>query len=598
MSDLQHGKPNGDPTGNPISNPIDNRNGKTMARALEWDGIAYEGGSDYLRSDGGRETDSGMGKAALPFAGFLDSLPAACEVLRPYQRQGLAEIAQVLHAGERRILRQLPTGGGKTHEIAAVTLAASQADLRVLILATRTRLVRQIHERLDSFGVDHGVLAAELSALRNLLLPVQVASADTVYRRCLGNGRTPLPSAEVVIFDEAHLAAATSRMAILQRYPDALHLGFTATPARKSGRSLSAAFDQLILGPGMLELIQAGSLVRPRIFNIPVVTRAELKSLPKDAAGDFQAKDLAGLMSRPKLIGDVVDNWLQIAAGKRSIIFAVNKAHGASLVEDFSRRGVPAELLTDQDDEPTREAVIARLESGQTTVIVNCFLMAYGVDLPSVECIVLARPTRSLPMYLQMVGRGMRPAPGKEFFLLIDHGRVVENLGLPTGDFGWNLDDARNVNREAEARSRSNTVEKPRTCPECHHVWAVSEGGNACGVCGWAPAPKAKSIIAEQANLAELDTERTKRPTPHSPEVQQFYREALGEYAKRKPDIWRERPNTARASCWHSMRERFGLPEQRIPSSYWSLMPLPPSPATAGWLQHRRIAFWRSKKAA
>src|SRR6185437_5891182 len=131
----------------------------------------------------------------------------------------------------------------------------------------------------------------------------------------------------------------------------------------KSGRSLSAAFDRLILGPSMLDLIQEGSLVRPRIFNVPVVSSAELKALPKDAPGDFQAKDLSTLMSRAKLVGDVTENWLSIAAGKRSIIFAVNKAHGAFLVEDFSRRGVSAELLTDKDDEATREAVLARLES-------------------------------------------------------------------------------------------------------------------------------------------------------------------------------------------------------------------------------------------
>src|SRR6185312_6528197 len=160
MTELPHGDPIGDPNGNPYDNP----NGQTMARALEWSGIAYEGGIEPLRSNGYSDTDVGRERAPLPFAGFLDSLPAVCDVLRPYQRQGLAEIAQALHAGERRILRQLPTAGGKTHEIAGVTLAASQGELRVLILATRTRLVRQLHERLEAFGVDHGVLAAELPA--------------------------------------------------------------------------------------------------------------------------------------------------------------------------------------------------------------------------------------------------------------------------------------------------------------------------------------------------------------------------------------------------------------------------------------------------
>lgn len=166
-------------------NPI----GKSMARAVGVEWNAYEGGSDSLRSDGATDTDLGRKRTPLPFAGFLDSLPAACDVLRPCQRQGLAEIAQALHAGERRILRQLPTGGGKSHEIAALTLSASQAGLRVLILATRTRLVRQIHERLESFSVDHGVLAAALPEMRNLMLPIQVA-----IERASGSG-APGPAA-------------------------------------------------------------------------------------------------------------------------------------------------------------------------------------------------------------------------------------------------------------------------------------------------------------------------------------------------------------------------------------------------------------------
>ena len=532
----------------------------------------------------------------LPLASFLDSLPIACAALRPYQRQGIAEIAQAVRDGERRILRQLPTGGGKTHEIGAITLCAYGQQLRVLILATRTRLVRQIHERLEAFGVPHGIIAAELRGMFDAFQFVQVASADTLYRRCLGDGVMPLPAADVVIFDEAHLAAADSRLAILEQYPNALRLGFTATPARKSGKSLSMAFDRLILGPSILELIRAGSLVRPRIFNVPVVSPAELKALPKDAAGDYAEGAVGQLLSRPKLIGDVIENWLVIAAAKRTIVFACSKAHGASLVEGFGRAGIAAEILTDQDDEETREGAIERLESGQTRVLVNCFLMAYGVDVPAVECIVLARPTRSLPMYLQMVGRGMRPAPGKDYFVLIDHGRVVENLGLPTSDFGWNLDDTRNVNREAEKRARTKTVEQPRTCPDCHHTWLVSEDASGCKLCGWAPAPTAKAVKVQSATLTELDVDAEAHgPNAHSPEVEQFFREALGDAARRNPAKWHATPNKCRAAAWHAMRERFGLPEQQIPGRYWSMQPETPSAQVAGWLTHRRIKYARSR---
>jgi DNA repair protein RadD len=531
-------------------------------------------------------------------ASFLEELPPpACDVLRDYQREQLRSAQQAIRAHIRRILLQAPTGSGKTHEIAAATLAAHRAGLRVLILTTRTRLVRQIHERLEAFGVGHGVIAAQLPSMIDRFQFVQVASADTLYRRCLVSDRTPLPPADIVIFDEAHLAAADSRLKLLEQYPRAVLLGFTATPARKSGRPLREAFDHLILGPSVKSLLEDRLLVRPRIFSVPVLTKSELAALPKDSAGDYQTGAAAELLSREKLLGDVLENWLRIAAGKRSIVFACNKRHGAHLVDSFTARGVAAELLTDEDDESTREAVIGRLEAAQTTVVVNCFLMAYGVDLPEVECIVLARPMRSVVMYLQAVGRGLRAAPGKDCCILIDHGRVVESLGLPTADFGWSLEEGRNVNRmAAEATARAYAAEKPRTCPDCKHVWLVSELGNSCEVCGWAPAPTAKPVRFASADLHELGAD-AQTLAPHTEEVATFFREALGWYAQRWPDRWRERPKSARWYAWVKTRERFELADSvRMPGRLWEISPAPVSSEVNGWVYSRHIRDVRARR--
>jgi DNA repair protein RadD len=556
-----------------------------------------EGKSHSLGAVGEIRTAGAVVNLALsPVVSFLDVLPATCDVLRPHQREQLGRVSRALHAGYRRPLVQLPTGGGKTHEIASITLAATVTGLRVLILATRTRLIRQISERLTAFRAAHGIIAASLPELIHAAARIQVASADTLHRRCIADQRRPLPGADVVIFDEAHLAVADSRLGILQRYPDAIRLGFTATPARRSGRSLGEAFDCLVTGPSVLELIQAGLLVRPRIFNSPIVTTAELKAIPKDAANDYAAGALADVMRRPKLIGDVVSNYLRIAAGKRALVFACSKAHGADLSQEFCRAGIAAELLTDQDDEAGREAAIARLEAGQTHVLVNCFLMAYGVDVPSVEAIVLARPTRSLVMYLQMVGRGLRPAPGKDHCLLIDHGRVVETLGLPTANFDWSLDGRRNVNREALARhGRTQTAERPRTCPECQHTWLVSELGNACRECGWAPTPKARPIAVQEADLAEIADDPA-AVSPHSTEVTQFFCEAVAWYGARWPDRWRERPNSGRWWAWNQARRKFKFPDSvAIPRSFWEATPAPPSSTTSGYLKHSLIRYAKGR---
>ena len=130
---------------------------------------------------------------------WLDVLPSAADCLRDYQRAQIADIATEMHTGHTRILAQAPTGAGKTHIIATVTMAAAAAELRVLVLATRTRLVRQIHERLEAFGIRHGVIAAPLPHLRNYSAQIQVASVDTLNRRALVNEHIPLPAAEVVI---------------------------------------------------------------------------------------------------------------------------------------------------------------------------------------------------------------------------------------------------------------------------------------------------------------------------------------------------------------------------------------------------------------
>lgn len=531
---------------------------------------------------------------------WLEVLPPQADCLRDYQREQLGRLSRALQSGYRRPLVQLATGGGKTHMISAVTSAAVAAGLSVIILATRTRLVRQLHERLSAFGVRHGVVARSLQGHGDYSARVQVCSVDTLHRRAIVGRQIPLPPASVVIFDEAHLATADTRLGILDSYPGAIRLGFTATPARKSGKSLGVAFDCLVPGRSIRELTAAGTLVALRIFNTPLVTTKELKAVPKDADNDYQTAALGELLARPKLVGDVLENWLRIANRKRTLVFAVNKAHGTSLLDAFQRRGIPAEILTDADDEATREEVIARLERGATQVVVNCFLMSYGVDIPSVECIILARPTRSLTMYLQMVGRGLRPSPetGKADCILIDHGHVVETLGLPQSDFPWTLDAARNVNREALERARTVTPEAMRTCQECAAIWMTSEQGHACPECGWKPAPKSRPMLVQEADLQEMADPEIEVTASH-PRVLRFFREACGWYAKRWPHRWMEKQKSARWASWMNTVEKFKFGDGvRMPSAFWETQPLPAGLDVSGWCQHRLIKRMRSKARA
>jgi DNA repair protein RadD len=535
--------------------------------------------------------------AAPELPTFLDVLPASANCLRQNQHALIGQIRDALGIGETRILIQGDTAFGKTHVISATTAAAVGAGLRVLVMVTRTRLALQVHERFERFGIPHGVIAASLPNLTWAAAPVQVVMADTLYRRSIVDARMPLPSADVVIFDEAHLSLGASRMQVLAQYPNATHLGFTATPAKISGRSLRDGYDVLICGPSTKSLIASGDLVRPKIFSAPAVTSSELAAVRKDSkSGDYATGELGALMSRPKLVGNVIQNWLRIANGKRTIVFACDKAHGAALNQEFRQVGVSAELLTDQDSEPDREAAIFRLEQGKTKILINCFLLSYGIDIPAVECIVLARPTRSIVLYRQAIGRGMRPSPGKDHLIVIDHGRVVENLGMPDEAIAWSLDDGTNVNRSTAKRiaERKRTAESPRTCPECSHMWLVSEDGPACDACGWAPAPIPKTVIVQDADLQEvggLDREHT------GDDAQRFFSEALTYYVNRWPQKWTEKPNSARWWAWLNTKERFKLQIEKPPSNYWRTMPSPLTPRTSGWIKSRLIAYARRQHA-
>ena len=208
---------------------------------------------------------------------------------------------------------------------------------------------------------------------------------------------------------------------------------------------------------------------------------------------------------------------------------------------------------------------------------------------------MLARPTRSVVLYLQAVGRGMRSATGKEHVVLIDHGRVVENLGLPTYDRDWSL-TGENVNTQAAhklAESRIHGEEKPRHCRECGCTWVLSEDGSNCPNCGWQPVPRPRAVRVVAADLGEIAANTT--PPVN---LQPFYQEACGWYARRWPERWELKPNSGRFWAWSQTRTKFKRPDdERMPSRFWDLPKLEPTPETAGWLKAMQIRWFKGRQA-
>lgn len=393
--------------------------------------------------------------------------------LRDYQLAALQRVRdEILQRARTRILLVAPTGAGKTVMAVELARAALSKGRRVLFVAHRKELIDQACLRLGA--IPHGVIMA--GRRTDPLMPVQVASIQTLSRRVA-------PPADLVIVDEAHRAAADSYRALLAQYPRSISVGLTATPWRTDGRGLADLFDSSVLVESPRALIEKGYLCHYRAWAWEV---PDLRGV-RTVAGDYDARGLEQVMSSARIVGNVVAEWVKAAPGP-TVVFAVNRAHSRFLTAQFVAAGVAAEHV--DGDSPDRDDIVARFRAGGFPVLCNCNILSEGFDLPDIACVVLARPTKSLAMYLQQVGRGLRPAPGKTL-RIHDHAGCFSSMGTPDQERDYSLTGSKNTQPQAL------TV---RVCPKCFAVYAP--GPEACPACGYVrpvevvPVPKSVEGVA------------------------------------------------------------------------------------------------------
>ncbi len=409
--------------------------------------------------------------------------------LRDYQVRAIEQI----EAGGSAIY-VLPTGGGKTVVFCKAIEAFAARGERVLIIVHRVEILDQTSYKLQSLGIEHGIIKAGRIANPERL--IQLASIQTLARR-VGDGRLEYPKADVVVVDECHHALAHTWRAALDANPDARRYGFTATPCRGDGRGLGDLFDDLIIGPQVAELQSAGHLTSVKYF---APANPNLRGV-STRNGDYAVNELAERMNRAHLIGDIVTQWHRLAERRRTIVFAVDVGHSVHIRDEFVKAGVKCEHLDGTTDKDERKAILARLDSGDTEVVTNCMVLTEGFDCPPVGCIVLARPTKQLGLYRQMAGRGLRPAEGKYNLILIDHSGAVHRHGLLEDEITWTLEvDTRAVNEKHDGRSKGD-LDPFVDCSQCG---SVRERGAACPSCGFKPGPRPDLIIATDEDLVEI----------------------------------------------------------------------------------------------
>jgi superfamily II DNA or RNA helicase len=463
--------------------------------------------------------------------------------LRPYQEAGIEAVRSRMRTGKRRIVFVLATGGGKTVCACAIISGAIEKGSRALFCAHRRELIAQtftkllrsglpfqqigivmagtpphrpslfretpldIIARMTTAGFTDKAIDRELWGMfgaRRPQAPIQVASIDTARDKELGDF-------DLVIIDECHRARAASYVKLILKYrARARVLGLTATPFPAGGLSLGdivegeALFDDLVPPAATArELAEMGYLVTPRMFGVPPSSLPDLSEVRVTKDGDWNQEDLEKASNTKRLVGDIVAHWKQRGEGLRTVVFAAGVKHSREIVAAFGAAGVHAEHLDGETPTETRDAILARLDSGQTTVVSQCDVLTEGWDQPSVAVLIFARSTRSRRLAKQMMGRGLRPHPDKPFTLFLDHAGVIAEHDGPLAEEDFSIDPSK--------KKRSGGEVSIKMCPKCFAIvpstMRVCDGTLPDGaLCGhrFGEASERDPIAQEDGELIEI----------------------------------------------------------------------------------------------
>jgi len=357
--------------------------------------------------------------------------PFECEVkktyiLRQYQNDGIHKINEKWDEGIRSILFQSPSGTGKTVLFSEIARLCYTYDRKILIVVHRKELVEQAKDKLLNNGVDAGIIMA--GVLSDYTKSVQIASIQTLMNR-------EHPEAEFIIIDEAHHAKATTYRKLWDMYPNAKFLGVTATPIRLNGEGFEDIFNELIVSDSIQKFISGGFLVPVDHYvgSIPELSKIKLRG------GDYENFPLSIQMMKKNILADLVSTYKDKCHGKSTIVFAVNIDHSKQIVASYNRNGISAAHIDATTSTKEREQIISDFKNKKIQVVSNVEIITEGFDFPECEVVQLARPTKSLSLYLQMVGRVLRPSEGKLRGLVLDHANLWLEHGLSTINRNWSL---------------------------------------------------------------------------------------------------------------------------------------------------------------
>lgn len=393
----------------------------------------------------------------MDFASFVQDNT----VLRPHQIEAKAKIFDAWSKYDS-VMLQMPTGTGKTYLFTSLindiinTYKLAHKDIKILIVAHRTELLDQISATLNKFGISHGFIQGARE--QYLWKRVQVGSIMSLltdknyYNVCR-------QKFDYIIVDEAHHSLADTYIRLFGLFPNAKKLGVTATPWRLNHESFLSLYQYLIVSPQISWFINNNLLSDFDYVSIKqdsevqkLVDRSEVVS-----TGDFSNADLDNTFNNQRIRSKLYESYLQFANGRKGIVYAINKCHAAKIAELYSSHGVKAMAIDCDTPRDVRQEMITAFKKGEISVLVNVDIFTEGFDCPDVNFIQLARPTKSLSLYLQQVGRGLRIVEGKEKTIILDNVGLYNYFGLPDANRKWQYhfeghEDVEHISRSSQDR--------------------------------------------------------------------------------------------------------------------------------------------------
>jgi superfamily II DNA or RNA helicase len=490
-------------------------------------------------------------------------------MLRSDQTSALDALRDAVREGKRRICMQAPTGWGKTEFAAALTSNAQAKKKKVLFTVPAISLIDQTVSVFARRGIlDVGVIQAD-HHMSNWDMPIQIASVQTLMRRTV-------PDVGVVMLDECHRWFKFYEQWLGTRdhpVPDWVNvplIGLSATPWTKG---LGSWFDHFHKAATIGEMIAAGHLAPFRVY---APAHPDLSNV-RTVAGDYHEGELSAAMQQGMLVADTVETWLKLGEGRPTLCYAVDRAHAMKLKLQFEAAGVPCGYQDHTTKDAERTAIRRDFHNGKLKVVCNVETLTTGIDW-DVRCIIVARPTKSDMLFVQIIGRGLRNAPGKADCLILDHSDNHLRLGFVTDiDESYvGLHDGKTPRHE----NRTEGIRLPKECPKCGYLKLPKMA--CCPACGFV-AKVISKLENEPGELRELKP----KPKPvqavwGSKERAHFFGE-LKCYAKRQ----------GYAPGWASnkYRERIGV----WPNGHKDAPLQVPSPETLSWIKSRAIAWAKSK---